>query len=491
MLLSRILNDLHPIRTHGDLSLDISRVIYDSRLAGPGDLFVALRGKQTDGHQHIHQAFERGAVAAVVEEPVDAPCWAQVADTLPALALAARSVYGCPAEALKLIGVTGTNGKTTTTYLIEAIGQSAGKSMGLLGTIEYRWPGFSKPSPHTTPFSSDLQEGLAEMRKAGVGSVVLEVSSHALALHRVDTIEFDVAVFTNLTPEHLDFHGNMESYAATKLRLFTEYLKAGGKAVINLDDHWGRHWLHELLPHTVLTYGFGREAQVHPENSAFEADGTEAVIWTPCGRLAIESNLVGRHNLHNLLAAISACLSLGINLDDIERGIRAGVEIPGRLQAVSCGQPFQVFVDYAHTPDGVLQVLATLREISHRRLICVLGCGGDRDRKKRPRMASIAQENSNLVVLTSDNPRTEDPERILDEMEAGMIGVAGSRYMRITDRREAIIQAAGSAGPGDIVLIAGKGHENYQEIGRERHPFDDRLVVAEALAALGYRGGKA
>jgi UDP-N-acetylmuramoyl-L-alanyl-D-glutamate--2,6-diaminopimelate ligase len=491
MLFSEILRDLPTLQTRGNLDLDVGRVTYDSREVKPGDLFVALRGSQTDGHRYIRQAFERGAVAALVEEPVDAPCWAVVGDTLPALALAASKVYGSPADSLTLIGVTGTNGKTTTTYLIEAIGRAAGRSMGLLGTIEYRWPGFSKPAPHTTPFSSDLQEGLATMREAGVTAVAMEVSSHALGLHRVDTLHFDVGAFTNLTPEHLDFHGTMESYAETKLRLFTEHLKPEGRAALNIDDHWARAWVHELPHHSILSYGFRTEAQIRPENFSFEPDGIEAVLWTPAGRLAIESNLVGRHNLYNLMAAIAASLAIGISPDDIEEGIRKGIHVPGRLEAVDKGQPFRVFVDYAHTPDGVYQVLGTLREIQHRRLISVVGCGGDRDRKKRPRMASIAQENSDLLILTSDNPRTEDPEKILNEMEAGMIGAAGSSYLRLADRREAIAKAIELAGAGDIVVIAGKGHEDYQEIGRTRHPFDDRLVAAEALARAGFTGGKA
>ncbi len=491
MLLSKVIQGLSILSQHGQADPDIRRVVYDSRQVGPDDLFVALRGAHTDGHHYIRQAFEKGAGAALVEEAVEAARWIQVPDTLSALALAARNVYGSPADSLKLLGVTGSNGKTTTTYLIETIGQAAGESMGLLGTVEYRWPGHVEPAPHTTPFSSDLQEGLAAMRQAGVSSVVMEVSSHALALHRVDTLCFDTAVFTNLSHEHLDFHGNMENYAATKLRLFTEHLKPNGIAVLNLDDAWAKRWCLDLAPRHILTYGFEGLAEVRPLSRDLRPDGITATLTTPQGELKVESTLVGRHNLYNLMAAISACLALGIPVSAIEEGVHQPTYVPGRLEPIQQGQPFTVFVDYAHTPDGVKQVLGTLQEVKHYRLLCVVGCGGDRDRKKRPLMASLAQENSDLVVLTSDNPRSEDPEKILDEMESGMVGRAGSSFLRYVDRREAIRAALKAAGAGDIVLIAGKGHETYQEIKGVRHPFDDRIVVAEELARLGYSGGKA
>lgn len=491
MLLTDILKDLPTLKTQGDLDKDVQRVTYDSRKVMPGDLFVALRGEHTDGHRYIRQAFERGAVAALVEEPVDAPRWIQVSDTLPALALAARKVYGDPAQGLAMVGVTGTNGKTTTTYLIESFGMSAGRAVGVLGTIEYRWPGFSTPAPHTTPFSSDLQEGLVGMKRAGVDIVAMEVSSHALSLHRVDTLEFDVAVLTNITQDHLDYHGTMENYAGTKLRLFTEHLKPKGRAVFNTDDDYGRKWA-ALLPHDrVLTYGFGTRAHVHPIQPRLLPDGIATDIEVPKGRFHAKSTLVGRHNLYNLLAAVSVGVALGYSLDQLEAAVSRPIVVPGRLEPVRMGQPFGVFVDYAHTPDGVLQVLRTLREIEHKRLICVLGCGGDRDRKKRPIMARTAQENAGWVILTSDNPRTEDPEAILDEMEIALVGRAGVNYSRIPDRNSAIEEAIRAARPGDIVLIAGKGHETYQEIHGVRHPFDDRLVAADALRQLGYEGAEA
>lgn len=491
MLLSEIIRDLPVITRKGESDPDISRVIYDSRKVQPGDLFVALRGEKTDGHLFIPQALQKGAAAILVEEPVDAPCWIQVSDTLGGLAVAARNAYQAPADSLQLIGVTGSNGKTTTTYLIETIGQAGGEKIGLLGTIEYRWPGYCQPAPHTTPFSSELQEGLAAMKTAGVAKVIMEVSSHAIELHRIDTLLFDTAVFTNLSHEHLDFHGTMENYAAVKLRLFTHHLKSGGTAVLNLDDPWAQRWYQELAPRHILTYGFESPAEVRPTNYDFDAEGIHAVLTIPGGRLHVESSLVGRHNLYNLMAAISACLSQGISPEVIEEGIRQSTCVPGRLEPVDCGQPFKVFVDYAHTPDGVKKVLGTLNEVLHTRLICVLGCGGDRDRMKRPLMASIAQENSRLVILTSDNPRTEDPEKILDGMEVGMIGNRGSSYLRLADRHEAIQTAMQLAEPGDIVLIAGKGHETYQEIQGVRHPFDDRQVAFAELEKLGYSPKKA
>lgn len=492
MHFQKVLQGLPLIASEGDLGCDVTRVVYDSRNVQPGDLFVALRGDHTDGHLFIEQAFKAGAVAALVEEPVSAPCWAQVSDTLPALAQISDRLYGRPAAGFKkTVGVTGSNGKSTFTYLIERIGETAGESVGLVGTIEYRWPGVSMLAPHTTPFSSDLQHALSEMRNAGVSQLVMEVSSHALALHRVDTLKFDVAVFTNLSHEHLDFHGNMEEYAAAKFKLFTDHLKPGGTAVINTDDRWGRSWVPQLGADRCLTYGFSGAANVYPENFDLSAAGVEGVIWTPEGHLILESTLLGRHNLYNLLASISASLALGTELTTIEEALRQPIVIPGRLEGVDRGQPFRVLVDYAHTPDGLRQVLATLVELPHRRLICVVGAGGDRDRKKRPLMASIAQEIADTVVFTSDNPRTEDPEKILDEMEVGVVGAPGSNYHRIPDRREAIAKAIDCAEPEDIVLIAGKGHEDYQEIHGVRHPFDDRIEAAAALEGKGYGGGKA
>jgi UDP-N-acetylmuramoyl-L-alanyl-D-glutamate--2,6-diaminopimelate ligase len=491
MLFSKILSELPHTACGGELDRDVRRVVYDSRLVEPGDLFVALRGDTTDGHKYIQQAFDRGAAAVLAEEPVSGPCWAQVPETLSALAEVSRKVYGSPADAMTLIGVTGSNGKSTTTYIIEAIGSQTGRPTGLMGTIEYRWPGFSKPAPHTTPFSSELQEGLAQMKEAGVREVALEVSSHALVLHRVDTLAFDVAVFTNLSHEHLDFHGTMENYAASKLRLFTEFLKPDGIAVLNNDDRWARSWLQEPGLERVITYGFSSSAHVYPEDFALTSRGVEAVLWTPAGRMIVESSFLGRHNLYNLLAGIATGLALGIPVTDIEEAIRSPIPVPGRLESIDLGQPFRVLVDYAHTPDGLKQVLGTLSELPHHRLICVAGAGGDRDRRKRPLMARTAQEMADIVILTSDNPRTEDPEKILDEMELGMVGGAGSTYLRIPNRREAIVRAIAGAEPDDIVLIAGKGHENYQEINKVRYPFDDREEARNALQAAGYRKGKA
>lgn len=492
MQFSQLIRDLPTVATGGNLENDVRGIAYDSRRVSPGDLFVALRGEHTDGHRYISQAFERGAVAALVEEPVEAPCWAQVEDTLRALAITAKRLHGDPAADLSLVGVTGTNGKTTTTYIIEQIAAAAGVKMGLLGTIEYRWPGHRENAPHTTPFSSDLHGKLADMRKSGVTSAVLEVSSHALDLHRVDTLRFDVGVFTNLTRDHLDFHGTMENYAASKLRLFTDYLKPGGRAVLNMDDEWGRRYLHHLDRHQVITFGFSAEAQVRPEGD-IEPDptGINQVLWTPAGHLLVDSNLIGRHNLMNIMAAVAACLGLRMEPSRIEAGLQQPMRVPGRLERVDAGQPFTVVVDYAHTPDGVEKVISALSEFRPPHLITVVGCGGDRDRKKRPMMAGIAQNLSSLVILTSDNPRTEDPERILDEMEAGMLGNRGASYLRLADRREAIHKAIAVAGKGDIVLIAGKGHETYQEIQGVRHPFDDREVALEALAARGHARGKA
>ncbi|MCB9768561.1 MAG: UDP-N-acetylmuramoyl-L-alanyl-D-glutamate--2,6-diaminopimelate ligase [Candidatus Omnitrophica bacterium] len=491
MLLREVIENVPVLASEGDLNREVTRVVYDSRKVQPGDLFVALRGTQTDGHRYIEQAFQQGASAALVEEPVEGPCWIQVEDTLPLLALTANRVYGDPARQLKLIGVTGSNGKSTTTYLIESILNHGNSKVGLFGTIEYRWPGFSKPAPNTTPLSADLQEGLAAMQREGVDTAVLEVSSHALVLHRVDTVLFDVAVFTNLSHEHLDFHGNMEEYAAAKKLLFTEHLKDDGTAVLNMDDHVSRAWAMEWKNKKVLTYGFASNAAVYPEKFALTTEGISGKIHTPSGPIGLESNLLGRHNLYNLLSAISASLAWGAPISQIEEALAEGVHVPGRLERVEVGQDFRVLVDYAHTPDGLKQVLDTLAELPKNRLICVVGAGGDRDRKKRPLMARIAQELSDIVILTSDNPRTEDPVAILDEMEVGMLGAPGATHAREVDRHKAIEQAIAMAQSGDVVLIAGKGHEDYQEINHVRHPFDDRVEARNALKSRGFAGGEA
>ncbi len=491
MLLRDVLANVPVLSSQGDLDREVTRVIYDSRKVQPGDLFVALRGAQTDGHRFIENAFQQGAVAALVEEPVSGPCWVQVEDTLSLLALASKRVYGDPGKGLKLIGVTGSNGKSTTTYLIESILNRSGERVGLFGTIEYRWPGYSQPAPNTTPLSADLQAGFSAMIQEEVTSAVLEVSSHALVLHRVDTVLFDVAVFTNLSHEHLDFHGTMEEYAAAKKRLFNDHLKEDGVAVLNMDDQVSRSWATERKGNPTLTYGFSSNASVYPEQYVLTTDGIEGRIHTPQGPIRLESNLLGRHNLYNLLAAISATLAIGKSVSQIEKAIAHGIHIPGRLERIEEGQPFRVLVDYAHTPDGLKQVLDTLAELPKQKLICVVGAGGDRDRKKRPLMARIAQELSDTVILTSDNPRTEDPEFILDEMEVGMVGGPGATHDRIADRREAIQKAIALAGTGDVVLIAGKGHEDYQEINHVRHPFDDRSEAKNALRTRGFTGGEA
>lgn len=491
MLLREVLKDIPVLQSEGSLDREIGRVVYDSRKVKPGDLFVAIRGAKTDGHLFVEQAFRQGAAAVLVEEPVEGPCWVRVTETLPALAVAASRVFGNPACAMKLIGVTGSNGKSTTTYLIESILKKAGEKVGLFGTIEYRWEGNTKPASNTTPLSADLQQGLAEMHRDGVTAAVLEVSSHALVLHRVDTLFFDVAVFTNLSHEHLDFHGDMQEYAAAKKRLFTEHLKDTGVAVLNLDDAVSRAWAAQRRGERTLTYGFAHNASVHPLTYRLTTDGLFGTIHTPQGAVRLESNLLGRHNLYNLMAAVSASIAAGVSPSVIEEAINAGIQVPGRLERVEEGQPFRVLVDYAHTPDGLKQVLKTLTELPKRKLICVVGAGGDRDRKKRPLMARIAQEIADTVILTSDNPRTEDPEGILDEMEAGMVGGAGATHWRIADRREAIHHAIAMAEPEDVVLIAGKGHEDYQEINGVRHPFDDRAEARRALREVHREGGGA
>jgi UDP-N-acetylmuramyl-tripeptide synthetase len=482
----------------GPTDLEIVGIAHDSRTVEPGCLFVGIRGFRHDGAAFIPQAIARGAVAVMVERDPSglgipaAVTVIRVPDARVGLATAASRFFGHPSRALRLIGVTGTNGKTTTTYLVEAILGTAGRRVGLLGTIQYRCGGVTFAGERTTPESSDLQSLLARMRGLGAWGAVMEVSSHSLALQRVAGCEFDVGVFTNLTQDHLDFHGTMQGYAEAKARLFqmlgTDRAKPGeAGAVLNAEDPWAPFFAGQTRAR-VIRYALAGEADLRVRASEFTLDGIRATVDSPWGRWEVASPLVGGHNLANILGAAGACLHLGLDRDTVARGVTALRAVPGRFEKVEAGQPFGVVVDYAHTPDALERTLQIARQFAGGRVIALFGCGGDRDRGKRPIMGEAAARLADVVIATSDNPRSEDPLAILAEIEVGVAraGAGAAEHATIADRREAIAEAVRRARPGDLVVIAGKGHETSQILRDRTIPFDDRLVARDALAALGF-----
>ncbi len=478
-----------PERTlRGPIPERVDGLTDDSRTVEMGDCFVAVRGLQVDGHRYIPQAVERGAVAVVAEGPDPLPGRmvgrVLVPSTRRALGPLAAAYWGHPSRALTVVGITGTNGKTTTSYLVEALLRARGRSTGVVGTIQYLVRGTARPASQTTPEAIELQALLAEMVAAGVRGVAMEVSSHALELHRVDGVAFDVAVFTNLTQDHLDLHGTMERYRAAKGRLF-ELLETGGKpgpaAVLNADDPAGAAWA-SALRCRVLTFGLGPGAAIRPRRYASALDGIALEVTTPAGPLALRSPLIGEHNVMNLLGAVGVGVALGLPPDAIARALAGVAVVPGRFERIDAGQEFLVVVDYAHTPDALQRVLETARPLTPARLGVVFGCGGDRDRGKRPIMGRIAAALADRVWLTSDNPRSENPEAIIEEIARGIVAPPTEGYTKVSQRDEAIRDALGWARPGDTVVLAGKGHETYQLIADRTLPFDDRAVAREILA---------
>ncbi len=475
---------------------EVSLVTADSRQVKDGAIFFAVRGTRVDGHDHAAGAARAGAVAVVAEREV--PCaparLVLVESAARALSLAAARFHGRPGEALRLAGITGTNGKTTVAWLVEACLREAGVPTGLLGTVLYRWPGAERPAPHTTPDPVVLQATLAEMVRAGARAAVLEVSSHALAQQRVAGLPFRAAAFTNLTRDHLDYHGDLESYFLAKRSLFQEGLVAGGVAVVNGDDPFGARLAGELEREGRVTswrYGVRDGRELRAEEPRIGLSGIAAVLRTPAGPVAVRSPLVGAHNVENLLCAAGLALALGAAPGAVERALSASRGAPGRLERLEAGG-VTAFVDYAHTDDALRRVLAALRALSPRRLLLVFGCGGDRDRGKRPLMGEAAAA-ADLAVVTSDNPRTEDPAAIIAAVLPGLeragarrlstaeARAGGSGYAVEPDRRAAIALALSAARPGDAVLIAGKGHEDSQIVGAERRHFDDREEARRAL----------
>jgi UDP-N-acetylmuramoyl-L-alanyl-D-glutamate--2,6-diaminopimelate ligase len=473
-----------------DPGIEIDDVSHDSRRAGAGTLFVAIHGHAADGHDFIEAARRKGAAAVVSEDPPrpDVP-WVRVRDAREALAVLSAAVLEHPARALELVGVTGTNGKTTTAYMIDAALREAGETVGLVGTVEYRVGRQVAAAVRTTPEASDLQSLLRKMVDAGCRHAVLEVSSHSLALKRVHGLAFAVAVFTNLTRDHLDFHGDMDSYFAAKRILFDSLLREDGRAVVNVDDDRGAE-LARTLARRVWTCSLSPGADLVAEDVRLSLEGTRFRARTPAGTFDVETALLGRFNVHNALCAFGASLALGLAPDAVQRGISSLKGVPGRMEQVAAGQDFVVLVDYAHTDDALKNLLEAVRELKPRRLITVFGCGGDRDRTKRPLMGAVATRMSDVVILTSDNPRSEPPEAIVEEIRRGIPPERAAQTPVVLDRREAIARALEMGREGVVVVIAGKGHETYQVLRDRTVPFDDRQVVREVLARLAGAGGK-
>jgi UDP-N-acetylmuramoyl-L-alanyl-D-glutamate--2,6-diaminopimelate ligase len=480
---------LHDLATRPD----VTGIAYDSRHVKPGAVFVALRGVNADGARFVPQAIANGAIAVVAETAAPAGVsvpWTRVSNARAALAELSAEFYKHPSDQLVLVGITGTNGKTTTAYVLSSIFEAAGIKCGRIGTIGYRVGNREMDAPRTTPEAPELQRMLRAMLAEGCGACVMEVSSHALALRRADNLRFAAGIFTNLTRDHLDFHGDMEAYFNAKRRLF-EVLPEGAVGVINADDRRGADFV--AAAKRPVTYAIDAAADVRSGPLTFTLEGLAFEIRTPRGMLQVRSPLVGRPNAYNILAAAAAAMALDLPFSAIEAGISNLENVPGRFQVVSnAADDVRVIVDYAHTDDALKNLLETARPLAAGRVVTLFGCGGDRDRTKRPLMGAVAARLSDLVIVTSDNPRSEDPERIIDEIRRGIVMPAdriapkgqqrGTPSLAIVDRREAIEKAIKDARRGDLILIAGKGHEKYQVIGDKTLPFDDVEVAKAALA---------
>jgi UDP-N-acetylmuramoyl-L-alanyl-D-glutamate--2,6-diaminopimelate ligase len=476
----------------GPTDVGITDIVFDSRKVTQGALFAASKGVHTDGRLYVKAALEAGAKAILSVEPLEAPgaTVIQVHDFQSALAHVAVRFWDFPSTHLRMVGITGTNGKTTISYIVESIFKAAGIPSGVLGTINYRFGEDVKPAPNTTPLASELQRFLAHVVSKGGKACVMEVSSHALALGRVQGVDFDAAVFTNLTQDHLDFHGTMDAYAAAKMRLFQsldpeskkEYSKT---AIINMDDPWAEKMRAQVrVPVLGYRLHHGDSAEVYAAHIESDATGSRFILYGPGVQRPVRLPLLGDYNIMNALAAAAVGFSQKIPLDKIVQGLETIAGVPGRMERVVGSEAFTVVVDYAHTEDALRKVLTALRRLHPSRIITVFGCGGDRDRAKRPLMGEAAAQLSEKVIVTSDNPRSEDPSRITLDIEVGVRRVRADRYEIILDREAAIAQAIQRAQPVDIILIAGKGHENYQILADRTLPFDDREVAHRLLTKI-------
>lgn len=483
MTLHKLIQALHDFRTPPIENPDIISIEMDSRAVVPGSLFVCIKGYTVDGHDYIQQAIDRGAVAIVAQKDVDASVPViKVNDTMRTLAILANAFYENPSENLHMIGVTGTNGKTSVTHLIEDILRQYGQKTGLIGTIGLKIGDDVFETKNTTPDALVLQKMLRQMQDARVDSAIMEVSSHALHIGRVHGCRYDVAVFTNLTQDHLDYHVTMDNYRAAKSLLFSQLgngydVSRPKYAILNVDDEATKEYI-VATQAIIMTYGIDNDADLMARDILTTSSGTTFTLITAGGSYQVKMGLVGKFNVYNILAAIGATLATGVPIDVIIGCIKKTKGVPGRFQLVDGGQDFNIIVDYAHTPDSLENVLKTIRAITQQNIYCIIGCGGDRDKTKRPIMAKIASELSDVPIFTSDNPRTEDPLAILADMEKG---VTHQTYHSIVDRRDAIDRAIRHAKAGDVVLIAGKGHENYQIIGEKVLDFDDVEMALKAV----------
>ncbi len=525
MELRKLLEGVEIRKITGETLKEIKGIAYHSKQIGKGFLFAAIRGMEVDGHQFIEEAVERGAEAVVLEEEIRIPTVGAglalpkkgaasgapthvtmifVPNSRQALARISSNFYGDPSSRVKLIGITGTNGKTTTTYLLESIFKKAGFKVGVIGTINYRFGEKTTPAPNTTPESSDLQRILWEMLREGTSHVIMEVSSHGLDLDRVFGCQFDGVVFTNFTSEHLDYHKTLEQYFESKKKLFSSYLMKSHKerrfAVTNHDDPGGEEMV-KGIDFPVIRYGLSPSCDITADQVTSSFEGLSCRVRTPKGDISVHSKLIGNFNLYNILAAVAVGIGMDVPLDTLKEGVEGLEGVSGRFEKVENKRDIHIIVDYAHTHDALERVLLGLRSIlenssrNHGKMITVFGCGGDRDRTKRPLMGEVAGKYSDLAILTSDNPRTENPLAILNEVEMGFKSLplkewhpneieswrSKRGYLKVPDRREAIRMAIRLAQPSDTVLIAGKGHEDYQIIGKKKFPFDDRIEAQKAL----------
>jgi UDP-N-acetylmuramoyl-L-alanyl-D-glutamate--2,6-diaminopimelate ligase len=486
MKLKALLNRVSVLLLCGSEETDISGMAYSSKAVEPGFLFAALKGDKTDGFDFIGEAISNGATAVLSKRPKPegfGAVWVQVFDAREALAYCAANFYGHPSDRMKVIGITGTKGKTTTTYLLEEIFNKAGWVPGVVGTIDYRWPGFRLKAGRTTPEAPDLQRILKEMADRGVTHCLIEVSSHSLDLKRVWGIDFDIAVFTNLSGEHLDYHESMENYFEAKKKLFFLDHKRN-TAVINSDDFWGKRLLSEL-PMSTISYGLEPAAIVRGEKFKITDEGIEVLIKYPGGQKTVTSALLGKHNLYNILSAAAISLSLNVPCPAIKEGIASLRGVPGRFEKIENRRGLQIIVDYAHTDDSLRNVLETIRDLRSNRIILAFGAGGDRDKSKRERMGEVAGRLADWTILTSDNPRSEDPLEIIAAIEKGLQKTGSKKYEIQPDRREAIRRALVLGKRGDSILIAGKGHEDYQILKEMTIPFSDAAVIREILEEMG------
>lgn len=484
MELEKVMQDIDYRLIKGRLEQEIQGISYDSRKVKPGDLFICVPGLKTDGHDFAEQAISKGAKALLAEKemPVNTEtALLLTSDCRKALSVAASNFYGKPSHYVKVIGVTGTNGKTTTTHLIKAILEEQGATVGIMGTLYARMGAAEKTLSNTTPESLDIEEFLSLVHQENGDYMVMEVSSHALAMGRVDEIRFHAAVFTNLTQDHLDYHQTMDKYKEAKLILFNNLIQEEGYfSVINADDPSAHDFI-KASGSNYYTYGINSEADVKADNLDFSLKGSKFTVLHRGHSFDINMKLIGRFSVYNALAAIACALGEGVQPAVIKKALEKVEGVTGRFEQVDCGQDFTVIIDYAHTPDGLENILRTGQEILENRMITVFGCGGDRDKTKRPVMGKIAAQYSDFCIVTSDNPRSEDPEAIIDDIIPGLMEVENSHYAKIVDRREAIHQAICLARKGDLVIIAGKGHETYQLVKDKVLDFDDKKVAAEFL----------